>query len=88
MNPSNFKQSNMRLKRPADMSDDECESLNVWVNQEGDEWVSLWKMTFLERLSALFFGKVWLWVHGGGQPPVYLGVQRSPFDKGKDIKSC
>jgi hypothetical protein len=37
-------------------------------------------MTWKERLSALFFGKVWLSVHSGHtQPPVWLMAEKEIF---------
>ena len=82
-----FPESNKTLTKPVvGMTDEECGSLPVYVMQEdGDvlgRVISCWQMSFRERLSALFFGRVWLWVRSGpSQPPVALLVKRQIFKK-------
>lgn len=44
-------------------------------------FVSCWKMTWKERLQALFAGRVWLGVLGSGHPPVWVAVT-VPFPEG------
>lgn len=78
MNPINFKESNTILKRPADMTENECGPLVVY--SDGKICLSCWRLNFLERLKVLIFGKIWLFVHSGKtQPPVSLGCWRSAF---------
>ena len=78
MEPINFKQANKNLLKPEGWTDEECGSLPV--HSDGKVCVSLWQMTWRERLSALFFGKVWLFVHSGQtQPPVGLTVTKEVF---------
>jgi len=71
MEPIKFQQANKELLKPLGMTDEECGSLPIYT--DGKRCISLWKMTWRERLSALFFGKIWLSVHSGQtQPPVWL----------------
>lgn len=78
-----FKQANRNLTKPQNMTDEECSSL--WVFSDNRECISCWKLSFRERLSALFFGRVWLSVLSGStQPPVWLGCERTPFLKEGD----
>ena len=82
MEPMKFLQANKNLLKPVGMTDEECGSLPVFT--DGKECISLWKMTWRERLSALLFGKVWLWVISGQtQPPVALLATREIF---KEVK--
>ena len=82
MEPMKFLQANKNLLKPVGMTDEECGSLPVFT--DGKECISLWKMTWRERLSALFFGKVWLWVMSGQtQPPVALLAAKEIF---KEVK--
>ena len=75
-----FKESNIELKKPDSLTDKECSSLHIHTN--GEQCISLWRLSFKERLKVLFSGKVWLWVWSGKtQPPVLLQTE-SPF------KSC
>jgi hypothetical protein len=58
------------------MTEDECGTLPVAT--DGQVCLSLWKAGWRERLSILFFGRVWLWVYSGKtQPPVALAGQKS-----------
>ena len=80
MEPGKFQQSNKTLGPPKGMTEKECGSLPVFT--DGQQCISLWKMTWRERLSALFFGKVWLSVHSGQtQPPVWLMAEKEIFKK-------
>lgn len=82
MTPIKFKEANKQLQKPSSMTDEQCQPL--WVYTEGIECVSCWKMSLLERLKALIFGKVWLFVYSGHtQPPVYVGCYRTAFVKEK-----
>lgn len=82
MEPMNFEQANKNLLKPEGMKDEECGSLPVF--SDGKQCISLWKMTWRERLSALLFGKVWLWVISGQtQPPVGLLAANEIFEQPK-----
>ena len=83
MEPMNFKQANKNLLKPEGMKDEECGSLPVF--SDGTQCISLWKMTWRERLSALLFGKIWLSVYSGQtQPPVWLMAANEIFEQPKE----
>lgn len=78
-----FKEVTKDLLKPTNYDEEkhgECGSLPVFCNEE--ECISLWKMTFRERIRALIFGKIWLRVLSGTtQPPVSLSVENNVFLK-------
>jgi len=85
MEPMNFAQANKNLLKPEGWTDEECSSLPVFT--DGTQCISLWKMTWRERLSALFFGKVWLAVISGQtQPPVWLMAEKEIFKEVKPVE--
>lgn len=45
--------------------------------------ISCWKMGLANRIRSLFFGKVWLAIQGDSQPPVWLDVDKTIFDRDK-----
>lgn len=76
MEPLNFPEANSELSAPIGMPTDECSNLHVMT--DGKQCLSLWSMSWRERLSALLFGRVWLCVLSGKtQPPVWLRAERS-----------
>jgi hypothetical protein len=78
--PRTFKQANKDLLKPQGWTDEECGSLPVFT--DGKVCISLWQMTWRERIKALLFGKVWLFVHSGQtQPPVALMAEQEIFGK-------
>lgn len=78
MKPKHFKESNHILAKPSALTDSECGSLSVFSN--GRECISLWKPSWKERLSILFYGNIWLSVHSGNtQPPVWLDGSKTVF---------
>jgi len=80
MEPIKFKYANKDLLKPEGWADEQCRSLPVFT--DGRQCISLWKMTWRERLSALFFGNVWLFVHSGQtQPPVALMATKNIFEQ-------
>jgi len=83
MQPDKFPQANKDLLKPEGWTDEECGSLLVYT--DGKECISLWKMTWRERFSALFYGRIWLFVVSGQtQPPVSLMATRYIF---KEVES-
>ncbi|MCP4984879.1 MAG: hypothetical protein GY928_02080 [Colwellia sp.] len=81
MKPLYFKEAHIELKKPNNMTDEECGSL--WVHRsERGECISLWTVPFLERLKFLFHGKLWLGINSGKtQPPVWLDMNKTLFVK-------
>lgn len=80
MKPIKFKEANKNLLKPSSMTDEECSSL--WIHTDGRECVSCWKLSWKERLAALFHGRVWLCVLSGHtQPPVWLMCTDTVFEK-------
>lgn len=78
MKPIKFKEANKNLLKPSNMTDEECNSLWVYTNDQ--ECISCWKMAFKQRIKALLFGKVWLSVYSGQtQPPVWLDCDKTVF---------
>ncbi len=84
MIPSKFKLANATLTAPLLRKDimyvEEIGNLPIWT--DGESCVSLWRMSFRERLSALLFGRVWLFVLSGRtQPPVSLYVAKETLEE-------
>lgn len=78
MEPKEFPQVNRRLAAPAGMTPEQVGTLPIF--SDGQYCVSLWQMTWQERLSALWHGHVWLYVMTGNtQPPVALEVTHDLF---------
>lgn len=78
MRPIKFPQVNRNLLKPEGMTDEECGTLPVY--NDGTTSISLWKMTWKERISALIFGRIWLYVVSGAtQPPVALEATKDLF---------
>lgn len=63
--------------------DNKVGSLPVYT--DGRECISCWKLPLRQRLSALFFGRVWLSVktQSNTQPPVWIDCARTVFVKVK-----
>ena len=80
MNEAKIKEANKDLLKPEGMTDEECGSLPVF--SDGQQCISCWKMSWKQRFSALFRGKVWLGVMSGHtQPPVWVQCYKTPFEK-------
>jgi hypothetical protein len=81
MDPLKFPQANRRLIAPKGMED--CDDLHALAYNSGGGdlcFVSLWRPTWRERLSMLFFGKVWLgMIANFGHPPVWVRGVKSIF---------
>lgn len=78
MRPIKFEQANKNLQKPSNMTDEECQSL--WVYSDGEQCVSCWQLSFMERIKALFFGKIWISVLSGQtQPPIWLDANKTVF---------
>jgi len=78
MKPIDFSEKTKDLQKPAEMTDKECSPLPIW--NDGQICISCWKADWKERLSILFFGKIWIRVYSGvTQPPIYLEGTKTPF---------
>jgi len=81
MKPTEFPQVTVRLGPPPGMTTDQVGTLPIF--SDGTYCVSLWQMSWKERLSALIFGRAWLWIMSGpSQPPVMLDVTEDAFGGG------
>jgi hypothetical protein len=89
MKPVKFKEANKNLLKHSNMTEtwvypDGKQCSEWWVYSDGQQCISCWKMTFKQRVSALFFGKIWLSVLSGSiQPPVWMKCEKSVFEKVK-----
>ena len=85
MKPIKFKEANKNLLKPSSMTDEECSSL--WVHTDGKECISCWKLTFVDRIKAAVFGRVWISVLSGQtQPPIWLSCSKTVFMKSRKRK--
>lgn len=76
MRSTDFPEANLTYGKPAEMTDEECGSLRVHKYEGGA--ISRWLPTEEEK-KAIAEGKpIWLYVIGGGHPPVALTTER-PF---------
>jgi len=82
MDPIKFKEQTSVLLKPVDMTDEECSALPIY---EGGGYInSCWKMSFIERIRALIYGKVWLYVRAKKtHPPIGIECRRTIFLKKK-----
>lgn len=52
--------------------------LSIWT--DGEQCVSCWRMSWRERLAALWYGRVWAaTLSGSTQPPLCVLAQRAYF---------
>lgn len=78
MKSTKFKDANKILLKPEGMIDEECSELTIWT--DGKECVSCWQMSWKEKIFALIYGRVWLYVLSGStQPSVALTCKRNVF---------
>lgn len=79
MRSANFSEANSSLLGAAFGVDD----LSVWrgdgLPHGSPEVASLWKPTWLERLSILVYGRVWLRVYGVTHAPLSVVGARTIF---------
>lgn len=78
MKPITFKYANRNLQPSGKEYSANVESviaLPVWT--DGEMCVSCWQMSLIDRLKALFVGRVWLAILSGeSQPPVLVEITR------------
>lgn len=54
--------------------------VNSHLWSDGEECVSCWRLSWRERFSALFFGRVWVsMLTGKTQPPAYVEASNNYF---------
>lgn len=80
MKPIKFKEQTGVLLKPPSMSVAECGSLPIC--REDNSYRSCWKMSFKERIVAMFYGKVWMrWCGEVKHPPVSLTCTKTVFNR-------
>lgn len=79
MQPVNFEESNLTLGAPPGL-ESEVDPLPVFT--DGYVCISCWRPSLRERLSILFFGRVWFSAMSGHtHPPVSLEGRRVNFER-------
>lgn len=81
MIPEDFPQSN-KLAQPSGKRYSEnvaeVKPLPVWT--DGEQCVSCWRMSWRERLAALWYGRIWTaTLSGSTQPPLCVQARRTYF---------
>ena len=79
MEPIQFPQANRVLKAPKGMAN--CVDLHTY--RDASTITSLWKMSWRDRLRALWTGQIWLqvWTPAATHEPVSVFTE-NPFPKG------
>ena len=78
MTPTYFPQANTQLQR----STDDDSAGHIPAHTDRTTVLSCWRLSWRERLAAVFTGRLWLWVRSGDtQPPVAMKIGGSPFDE-------
>ena len=77
MYPMRFPQENRIMNAPPGL-EEECQSLSVEIHRVNgrEETLSVWGLTWRERLSVLLYGRVWLNVSQNPTPMVWLAAQK------------
>jgi hypothetical protein len=84
MNPIEFKEQNLILQKPKEMTDEECTSLPCFT--DGEQFVSKWELTEEEKKHILEHGFVWLQVLSNVHPPVSISACKTVFVAPNDVK--
>lgn len=81
MIPIDFKESNKKLGTPKNWDEEKNGKCGVLpVYSDGQQSISLWKLSWKERIQILRYGKIWLGILAGkSQPPVWLDSQKTVF---------
>ena len=81
MKPANFILANSTVGTPQ-AGEDVIAALPIF--NDGERSLSCWKLSWRERLSALVFGRAWVWVKSGkSMPPMSAEIFRNPL---KELK--
>ena len=76
MKPTDFEYANLNFVGGSSGRTVPIGELPVWTDKE--QCVSLWSMSWRERLSALLFGRVWVnLLCGGRHPPIAVECRHS-----------
>jgi len=78
MKPVLFKGFNHILKRPSNMTEEECADLPVHV--DGRYAISCWRLSWKDLIQVIIHRRVWLWVYSRAHPPVSVEAN-SPFEE-------
>ena len=79
MKPVSFKEQTNILQNPGNMTDEESGILPVFY--DGEMSISCWRMSFIERIKAILYGRIWLYVRSKGHPPGQLQCYKTVFKK-------
>lgn len=83
MKPLYFKEAQIELKKPNNMTDEECG--NLWIYRWDNQCMSLWTAPLWQRLKFLFHGHIWIGVNSGQtQPPIWLDCKDDIFKEVKE----
>ena len=83
--PIQFQEANMVWKGwPADT--ERTEVLDLPAHRSGDQTISCWKLSWLERLNVLFRGVAWVYVYGQCPPVAVGGIK--PFTKYRSAQNA
>jgi len=81
MLPTSFEQQNFEFHKPADMTDEQCSSLPVFMGNDTEGTpviISCWKFSKEDLEEIAQTGHIWLSITGQGMPPVSLFTEH-PF---------
>lgn len=84
MKPIKFKYSNCTLVKSVDVTDKQYLGMPAYCyeNDTGEyEYITCWKMSLVDRIKALVFGKVWLCICNEYHPPVWIDCTNTIFKK-------
>jgi hypothetical protein len=76
MRASHFKEANRVFALPDRKLNEKRGDLTAQYDEVGNQVVSLWVMSWRERIAALVYGRVWLGVAGEIPPPVWLSCEK------------
>jgi hypothetical protein len=84
MIPEEFPQMNKHLTPSGKEYSDNVEDVRpLFVWTDGEQVVSCWRMSWRERLAALWYGRIWAaTLSGSTQPPLCLQAKRTYFLEG------
>jgi hypothetical protein len=84
MKPIEFKEQNLVLKKPENMTDEECGSLPVFKDYE--KFISKWKLSEGEKKFVMEHGYIYIVVFGTTHPPILAAAGELVVEKVKLVK--